>query len=226
MRTLLLILIVANLALFAYQAGVFGPVMQAGREPDRIAHQIDPDRLRVLSDAELRRLRESGKNVSTAPERRDSGAAACMELGDFAADVAARVQTRLAALNLGERLTAIDVDPTGGWYMVFLPPLASRAEAERVAEQLRGRGVRDLLVMESAGLRNAISLGSFKDRDLALKHQSDLESRGIKGARVTERATGNAARRFQIRSPDAATAQQLAVLQKEFAGTRLAQCAE
>ncbi len=223
MRAAFLILLLANVLLLAYQQGLFGPVAQTGREPERITRQIEPERIRLLTDADLRRLREGGKNV--APERKEASAAACMELGDFSVDVADRVQTRLEALNLADRLQVIEADPTG-WYMVFLPPLATRAEAERIADQLRGRGVRDLMVIESATLRNAISLGSFKDRDLALKHQSDLEQRGIKGVRVTDRPSGNAGRRFQIKAPDAATAQQLAALQKEFAATRLAPCAQ
>jgi hypothetical protein len=223
MRALLLILLLANLVLLAYQQGWLGQIPAAGREPGRIGQQIRPDAIRLLSQADLRGLREKSKSV--APERKETVASACMELGDFAADVADRVQARLEALNLGERLQAIDVD-ANGWYMVFLPPLATRAEADRVADQLRGRGVRDLMVIESAALRNAISLGSFRDRDLALKHQNDLEQRGIKGVRVTDRPSGNAAQRFQIKAPDAATVQQLAALQKEFAAARLAPCGQ
>jgi hypothetical protein len=223
MRTLLLLLLLANLVLFAYQQGWLGQLPPAGREPGRIAQQIEPQAIRVLSEDEVRRLNERGRAGGNNAERRD--AAACVEFGDFAADVAARVQQRLEALSPAPRITSNEVD-IGGWYMVFVPPLKTRAEAERVAEDLRGKGVRDLMVIEdSSALRNAISLGQFKDQDLALKHQADLQRRGVKGVRVSVRSSG-VATRFRLRPADAALTQQLASLQKEFGATRLAPCAE
>lgn len=223
MRTLLLALLLANLVLFAYEQGWLGQLPPAGREPGRIAQQIDPQAIRVLSEDELRRQRDRSRPGAGNAERRDT--AACVEFGDFAADVAARVQERLDALSPAPRYTAVEIEG-GGWYMVFVPPQKTRADAERVADDLRGRGVRDLLVIEdSSSLRFAISLGQFKDQDLALKHQADLERRGVKNVRVSLRTTG-AATRFRIRPADAALMQQLAALQKEFAATKLGACTE
>lgn len=223
MRTLLLLLLLANLVLFAYQQGWLGQLTPAGREPGRIAQQIEPQSIRVLSEDEVRRLNERGRAGGNSADRKD--AAACVEFGDFAADVAGRVQQRLEALSPAPRIASAEVD-SGGWYMVFVPPLKTRAEAERVADDLRGKGVRDLMVIEdSSPLRNAISLGQFKDQDLALKHQADLERRGVKGVRVSVRSSG-VATRFRLRPADAALTQQLAALQKEFGATRLAPCSE
>jgi hypothetical protein len=224
-RALLLILVLANLVLWAYQQSWLGQLPPTGREPGRITQQIQPEAIRVLSEADLKQLRERTKDGNTGPERKDAPMA-CVEFGDFAADAAERVQTRLDAMNLGARLATIDVE-IPGWYMVYVPPLKTLAEAERTADELRGRGVRDLLVIEdSSALRNAISLGQFKDQDLALRHQSDLERRGIKGVRVSVRSGSGTARRFRIKSPDATQMQQLTTLQKDFAGTRIAPCTE
>lgn len=220
MRALLLVLIAANLALFAYQQGWLGQVTPAGREPGRLAQQIEPQAIRVLGDDELKRLRERPR----AADRKES-VAACVELGDFAPEVAARVQERLDALGPAARYTLVDAEGVG-WYMVFVPPLKTRADAERTAEDLRARGVRDLMVIEdNSSLRNAISLGQFKDQDLALKHQADLERRGVKNVRISLRTSGGTMR-FRIRPADAAVMPQLTALQKEFAATRLAACAE
>ncbi len=226
MRALLLFLLLLNLVFFAYQRGWLGEWSTAGREPTRIAQQIEPQSIRLLTDADLRRLRERGGGTGAAAPG-DETAVACVEFGDFAADVAPRVQQRLDAFELGARLTATDVS-VPGWYMVYLPPLATREEAVRAAEDLRSRGVRDLLVIDDPGpLRNGISLGQFKDQDLALRHQADLERRGIKGARVSTRASGGGtATRFRIKPADPGLMQQLAALQKEFGATRLAACAE
>ena len=224
MRAFVLVLVLANIVLFAYQQGWLGQWPQDGREPARSAQQIEPQAIRLLTDADVRGLRERGREAGNAAERTD--AAACLELGDFAPDVAARVQQRLEATNPAARISTAEVD-TAGWHMVFLPPAKTRAEAERAAEDLRSKGVRELLVIEdNSPLRYAISLGQFKDRDLALKHQAELEQRGVKGVRISVRSGAAPAMRVRVSPADAAVATQLAALQKEFGATRLAPCAQ
>lgn len=225
MRALLLTLLLANLVLLAYQQGWLGQLPPTGREPGRVALQIQPEAIRLLSDTDLKQLRERGKDGGNGAERKEVPVA-CVEFGDFVADSVARVRARLESMNLGARLAAVEVD-VPGWYMVYVPPLKTRTEAERIADDLRGRGVRDLMVIEdNSALRNGISLGQFKDQDLALRHQSDLERRGVKNVRVSVRSGGGTATRFRIKSPDSTLTQQLNGLQKEFAATRLAPCTE
>lgn len=222
MRTLLLALLFANLMLLGYQQGYFGRAPQQGREPERLARQIEPDKIRLVTDA--RAVRDNG---TAAPETTQTAEApACLQLGDFSAEMAARVRRRLDALNLGERLAAVEVEAPG-WFVVYLPPFETRQAADRAAYELRKRGVTDLMVIgDNSPLRNAVSLGSFKDRDLALKHQTDVENRGIKGARVSERATptGVMLTRFRVKGVDTALTQQLSALQSDFAPSRLAPC--
>ena len=66
MRALLLFLLLLNLVLFAYQRGWLGEWSTAGREPTRIAQQIEPQSIRLLTDADLRRLRERGGDSGAA----------------------------------------------------------------------------------------------------------------------------------------------------------------
>ncbi len=58
MKLAFLILILLNLALFAWQQGAFGRVGESGREPARVARQIEAERFRVLSEKEVQKLRE------------------------------------------------------------------------------------------------------------------------------------------------------------------------
>jgi cell division protein FtsN len=219
MRLAFLLLLLANLVLLAWRQGAFGPVAEEGREPQRLARQIAPEQIRVLSADQVAVLR------SPEPVARDgNGKLACVELGDFDEAALARIQPRLAALALGDRLRARRVDAPG-WFIVYLPPAATRAEAERLAQDLRGRGFRDLRVMGPATqMPNAIVLGSFRDQELAQRHQADLTRRGLQGAQVTERASGSEATRFEIRGVDPALAQQLAEIQKEFPQSQLGTC--
>lgn len=220
MKLAFLLLLLVNLALFAWQRGFFGPVFETGREPQRIAHQVAPEKLRVLTPEQLAALRSTAKSAANTAAAKP----ACFEFGDFDDDGLARVQARLATLALGERLQSRRVEGPG-WHIVYIPPLQTRAEAERVAQDLRSRGVRDFVVMgETSTLRNGIALGSFRDQELAQRHANELEKLGVKNVRVSERAASAEATRFEIRQVDAALAQQLAEIQKEFPQSQLGAC--
>jgi hypothetical protein len=176
----------------------------------------------VLTEADLKALRERAAQGAAAPVDLN-GAQACVEFGDFPAADAARAEKALAALAPG---VTIEVRPVEtGWYMVYLPPHKTLAEAERRAEELRKLGIKDLLVMsENAPLKFAISLGSFRDPAAAKSHLAALERLGVKGVRVSDRASGVVLTRFQLRDLDAAAARQLATLRNEFPGQTLRPC--
>ena len=217
MKRAILLLLLANLGLFAWQHGAFGPTAEAGREPQRLARQIAPESIRLLTPDQLATLR-------TGARAEDGAKPACFELGDFDDASLARIQARLDALSLGDRLRARRIQ-AAGWFIVYMPPAGARAEAERLAQDLRGRGIRDLVVMgQNSQLPNAILLGSFRDRELAQRHQADLTRRGLKGVEMAERASGVEATRFEIRDADATVMQQLAEVQREFPQSQLGIC--
>jgi hypothetical protein len=223
MKQALLALVVVNVLLYIYQQGWLGFTPESGREPQRVAQQIAPDSLRVLTAAEIAKLR------STLQPGKDSALGitqSCTEFGDFAAEALARVQPRLAALNIKDRLTTVEVEAPG-WFLVYVPPLQSRGDADARARELRQQsGVQDLFVIgEASPLRNAIALGSFREREVATAFLGDLERKGVKGARLADRPSTIAATRFRIRDVDAALAQQLVRLQEEFPQQKLAPCA-
>jgi hypothetical protein len=235
-KLIFLLLLLVNLAVFAWQRGAFGDVPETGREPERVARQIEPDRIRVLTEAEVRELRKAAEQnksrESAAPSliggitaKELASGAACVEFGDFTTDVAAnRVQERLAALALGDRLGRRAVDAPG-WFMVYVPPFRTRAEVERAAAELRRLGVKDLLVIaDNSPMRFGIALGSFRDQDLAVKHQADLERRGAVNVRVAERPSSLPATRFQIRNVDNALAEKLVAIQKDYTQQKLSAC--
>jgi hypothetical protein len=227
MKLLFLILLLADLALFAVQGGMFGPLPESGREPDRVVKQIAPERIRILSDDEARALRDKARQVAAVsiPGVDLSSGSACVEFGDFAAEGnLSRIKDRLATLDLGERLATRSVDAPG-WFMVYIPPLRSRAEVDHEVDDLRALGVKDMAVIgDNSALRNGISLGSFRDPELAAKHLTEVEKLGVKGARVAERPSAIAATRFRIAGVDMALAQKLAAIQKDFPHQKLMAC--
>lgn len=58
MKLAFLILLLVNLALLAWQQGAFGRFAESGREPERVARQIEAERFRVLSEQDVQKLRE------------------------------------------------------------------------------------------------------------------------------------------------------------------------
>lgn len=123
MRTLFLVLLIADLLAGGW-LWLQGPVDQV-REPGRLELQVEPGRVRVLTEAELARLRlkaesdaaaqVSGQATAPAPAVAAPAAespapttaggelplASCVDIGDFPSEAAARkLRTRLAAAGL------------------------------------------------------------------------------------------------------------------------------
>ena len=228
MRALLLSLLLLNLALFFWLRGMFGALPSAGHEPARLDQQIAPERIRVLTDLEVqqlkRRARESSAAAAPVIAAADS-AVSCLEIGDFAGDgLLARLRQKLTELKLADRASE-QILEVPGWYMVYVSPAQSRAQAERRVEELRAQGVRDLLIIQdNSALRFAISLGSFRDVELARKHLAQLERRGVKDARVSDNPTSLRATRVRVRGLDAAAVTQLGALQKDFPQQKVQPC--
>jgi hypothetical protein len=222
MKLAFLLLVLVNLLLYAWQQGAFGRFGE-GREPERVARQVEPERFRVLTEREVQALRERATQ-GAAPPLDLNTALACVEFGDFTSADAPRVEKALAALAAGARVEARAVEGPG-WYMVFLPPHRTWAEAERRADELRKLGVKDLYVMnESAPMKFAISLGSFRDPAAAKAHLAALEKLGVKGVRMSDRPSAVTLTRFQVRDLDATAARQLATLQEDFPAQALRPC--
>jgi hypothetical protein len=222
MKLAFLLLVLVNLLLFAWQHGVFGRYGDGGREPERVARQVEPERIRVLTEKDVRTLRERAKQSSGVLDL--NVAQACVEYGDFGAVEAARAEKALAALGAVVKVSSIPVEAPG-WYMVYLPPFKTLAEAERRAEELRKLGLKDMMVMnEGSAMKFAISLGSFRDPNAAKAHLAALEQSGIKGVRIADRPATITLTRFQLRDLDAAAAQQLATLRGEFPAQAVRAC--
>lgn len=234
MKLAFLLLLLINLALYAWQQGVFGTLPDGGgREPGRVAQQIATERIRVLTPVEVQQLKDKAREQAAKQANAPFSLAAldlasgqaCAEWGDFSITEAARAKARLDALELGERLSARNV-AMPGWIMVYVPPFKTRAEADRAATELRKLGVRDLVVLgENTPLRNGIALASFKDSELVKNHLAELETRGVKGARVADKPSALQGTRFTIKALDAAAVDKLQALQKDFAQAKFAACA-
>jgi hypothetical protein len=237
MRALFLLLIAANLALFAwarYYAGADGST-----DPEPLRRQIKPDSIRILTGPELAGLPAlKPKAVEAAPGALAATAqgapaqtpaapaapAACTEWGGFAVAEAPRAEEALAPLALGARLTQKRSDETAGWW-VFIPPQGNRAAALKKTAELKSLGVDDYFVIQDEGKsRWAISLGVFSSEDAARSRLEALRARGVRSAQTGERETPVTKVWFQARGADAAQQAKLRETAQAFPGTELRDC--
>jgi hypothetical protein len=218
MRALFLLLLAANIGLFAWSQYWAAPESATDREPLR--RQVSPEKIRVLTGKDL-------AGLPAAPKPRaivDGGPKACLEWGGFAIAEAPRAEQALAPLALGERLTQSRREETAGWW-VFFPPQGSRAGAQKKVAELKGLGIDEYFVVQEEGkMQWAVSLGVFSSEDAARSRLETLRAKGVRTAQTGERETRVTKVWFQVRVPDAVLQAKLRDLAQAFTGTELRDC--
>jgi len=212
MRLLVLILLLANVAFYAWVEYV---PESSSAEAQLMAQQINPDSIRLLSAPPLAAARkpEAPKSVS------------CIEWSGFGRDDAVRAQEALLALSPGMLISERKLEETTGWW-VFMPPQANRQGAVQKVEELKRLGIDEyFIVQEDAKFRFAISLGIFRSEEAAQKKLEQLQGRGVRTARVGPRTTPVNRLSLQLRDVLEGAQPKVVELAKEFPGTTFRDCA-
>ncbi len=211
LKMFLILLIVANAALAALNAGYLELWIGSGHEPQRLQQQINPEKIRLISGNAALPSLASDAGIAPAPAPINAAnviatpppaAVACIELGNFTEAEASRLEVRLRDVVVADRLARRRVvDPSS--FMVYIPPQGDKPGADRKAGELRRLGIADFFVMQTQGeLRYAISLGIFKTRLAAEGHLAELVRQGVRSARVTGRGDSAVKIAFQLRGLD------------------------
>jgi hypothetical protein len=211
MRALFLLLVLANLAFFAW-AHYLRPQIDANARIQQV--QIAPEKIRLVGQP-------AGDISGTKTAAADGKGAACLEWGVFIGPEAARADAAIAGLGLpAAQIRRVASDLDGHW--VVIPPLKSRAEADKAAERLKGLGVTDYsLVLDPPQRRNAVSLGIFRSEEPAQILLAALRKKGVTDA-VIERREGFFRRVvYYVREPNEATVAKLSALRVNTPGTEI-----
>jgi hypothetical protein len=218
MRTLFLLLVAANLALFAWFQ-YYSPAESAA-DPEPARRQLNPEKIRLLEGKEL-------KSLATArpkPQAVAAPAGACIEWGGFAIAEAPKAEQALAPLSLGARLTQRRSEETAGWW-VFIPPQGNRAGAQKKTAELKSLGVEEFFVLQDEGkMRWAVSLGVFTTEEAARSRLEALRAKGVRSAQTGERDAQVSKIWFQLRNGDAAQQAGLRETVQGFPGTNVRDC--
>ena len=212
MRTLFLLLLLANLTLFGY---IQLDKMSTG-EGVRLREQLQPDKVRVLTPQQVAAL---------GPEKTASLADVCAEWGPLNDTDRVRALADLEPLGLGRLVSTRRVDAPAG-YWVYIAPFGSRSAAERRVAELRAQGISDISVVDTGNQRFAISLGVFRAEDPANGLAADLVRRGFANVRSGPRPQPGAVSTVVIRDPPAAAIARLKDLQRAYPGAdvRIGNC--
>lgn len=137
----------------------------------------------------------------------------CLAWGPFGPGEAEAAREVLATLAGAERVAGRELTASAWW--VHLPPLRSRAEAQRRLGELRAQAVEGARLVESpAGLVNAIDLGLYAEEAAARERLAGLRAAGVRAAVVTERPGGP---QWLVRDPgEALVSEVLKVKQARF----------
>lgn len=215
LRTLVILLVLANLLFPLVGRGLFGG--SGSGEPGRLSAQIDPQKIRVVAPGEPVKpsppkseqpaATSEAAAVNRAPDIRPAEDKAqapaqperCVAVAGLSAVQVAALRDRLGS---EQALVLRDRSSEGSTWWVSLPPLPDRSAAVTRAEEMRAQGVAGAFVIREEGeQRNAVSLGLFKSEGAAEDFRRQLESRGVGGARVSARVVPGARHALDISGP-------------------------
>jgi hypothetical protein len=217
-------LLFLNAALFVYAQGYLGTNKGSEEERARIKPQLEAGKLRLLSSEQadaVAKLAPAASGpaaaaagappaaVSAVPPAAAAppapAALACIDVGTFSAVESRRFESRLAALDLGERQSRQAVpaqDVTS--YLVNIPPQGSKEAADRKAAELRNLGITNFFIMQGESpLKWAISLGVFKTESGAQALLAQLNKQGVHSARITPRGPQSTRYTYRFRDIEA-----------------------
>lgn len=250
LRALVVVLLLANLAFFAWMNGWLNAVVgvnPAGeREPQRLNAQIQPNTIRVLNPPASAASAPASPSVSptsvpsTAPAALPEtpavasvgqaaatgtlSGAVCLEAGPFASADVPRLEVLLR-----------DALPTGTWtlaptgkpsqWIAYVGKFNDREALRARSDELRDQNVRFEELRGMPDLEPGISLGRFDREADARDELRRLAQRGVRDARVVPAApAANATYRLRIEQADGLLMAMTLRLKDKLLGKTLGLC--
>ena len=227
LRLLVLTLILVNTGYYAYSHGLlaaYGVAPASQTEPQRMAQQIKPEALRILSPQQVTELETATPPAAqtTANSSALASATECLQVGVFN-----DVQTAL----LRERLAS--VLPPGGWvlesallparWLVYMGKYNSTDTVAKKKAELGVIGV-SFEALDNATLEPGLSLGSFKTQPEAQAELDRIAKKGVKTAKVILERSELRGQRLKLPAVDSLLRSQLEAIKPQLAGKPLLAC--
>ncbi len=145
----------------------------------------------------------------------------CVEWGEFSGEDLKRVNLAFSELQLDDKLGQREIEQDTG-YWVYIPPLKNKAMVKKKIDELRELGISEYYVVSNTGRwKNSISLGVFKTPEAAQNLFNQLRDKGVRSAKMGERASKLITTQFILSGIGSKTRDKLIELQKDFKGSEL-----
>ena len=180
LRLVVLLLVLMNGVYFAWSQGLlraygFAPVQQS--EPQRLAQQLHPEAMQVLSSEEARRAESSPPAVPARP-------VVCLQAGLFDDKQSAFLRNALEpALPTGSCELRPEVEPAR--WIIYMGKFTNTEVADRKRDELQALKLK-FEPLQNPALEPGLSLGGFATQDAAKAALQQLSQRGVRTARVTQ----------------------------------------
>ena len=242
LRLVVLLLALANLLFLGWSLGWlddFTGVRALGdREPERLARQVKPESIRILSGGSPRGA--TGGTGPVVPGSPTSGSPtagagtpladasqrpACLEAGPFNAAQFATVEA-LLQLSLPAGSWTHLKSERGALWMVYMGRFNDPETMTKRQDELRRLKVEYEVLRTPSELAPGLSLGRFEVRANANNLLDQLSQAGVRNARVIEAVSALSTHVLRVDKPSAAIAAQLADLRADALGKGFVPCAK
>jgi len=216
LRALVALLLLANLVFLAWSQGALDGVLGVraigDREPERLAQQVRPEIVRILSP-------QAVAAAASAAESR----LACLEAGPFDGNTVVAAESALAATLPSGTWARVTTERPNTW-VVYLGRYPNREAMQRKEQELGRLRVDYDELRNAPDLEPGLALGRYSQRTDAEVALGDFARRGVQSARVVELSRGGTLHMLRVERADAELTTKITGLRLDALGKGFVPC--
>lgn len=228
LRLLVAALLVANLLFWAWH---YPPVAQAlglsgveaGREPERLQRQVNPQAIRLLKPGASAPRAASAPEAADSPAAAASAAALCLEAGPLSESAANAATRELAQAGVPAGAWADVRRELPGRWIIYMGRFSEREALQKKIEELQRLSLGPTELKAPPDLAPGLALGEFGTQADAQSRLDKLQARGVRTARVLQ-LPSSVEHRLRVDRIAGPPAERLAALGSQAGATRWLAC--
>ncbi len=226
LRLAVLLLVLANAGYWAWSQGLlaaYGLAPAVQSEPQRMAAQIRPEAIRLLTPDEAKKIEIRPPGAALAPTAAEAPATPeCLQAGLFNEQQTATLRASLeAALPVGSWQFESSIDPAR--WIVYMGKYNTEESLAKKRGELRQLGVAFRPVTNPA-LAPGLALGSFAVQADADRELARIATKGVRTARVTQERAEARGQILKLASVDTELRARLDAIKPQLEGKALQAC--
>ncbi len=224
LRLLVLLLLLANGAYFAWSKGLlaaYGLAPASQSEPQRLEQQIRPEAIRILSTPGAATTSTSVV-ASAILAAASASPAECLQVGIFNEEQTVVLRERLqSVLPVGSWVLESAVEPAR--WMVYMGKYSSAEALAKKRDELRQMRV-SFEALNNPALEPGLSLGTFTSQLDANAELERIVKRGVRTAKVIQQQLELRGQKLRLPAVNASLRPKLDELKPQLAGKSLLAC--